>query len=118
MAKKLSSKAMRKLDTLTEARRKWDRVHSLVEQTASQKTGQDMYLSQIKRAAEDVGRVFMNGGYGPLADGAKEMALLVKRGGSLQTRIRGMREIVGTVHNGIERAEKAVMDDDKEQPED
>ncbi len=113
MAKKLSSKAMKKLETLTEARRKWDRVRSLVEQAATQKTGQDMYLSQTKRAAEDVGRVFMNGGYGPLAGSANELALLVKRGGSLQTKLRAMRETVGSVHAGIDRAEKTVMDEER-----
>lgn len=114
MAKKLSANAMKQLEVLTEARRKWDRVHSLVEMTASQKVGQDMYLSQIKRAAEDVARVCMNGGYGPLAGNAGEMALIVKRGGTMQTKIRQMREIVGSVHNGIERAEKSVMDSEKE----
>lgn len=117
MAKKLSSKAMKKLDTLTEAKRKWDRVHNLVEMAATQKTGQDMYLSQMKRAAEDVGRVFMNGGYGPLAGNANELALLVKRGGSLQYKLRGMREVVGQVFAAIERAEKAVMDEEKMEAE-
>ena len=112
MAKKLSSKAMKKLDTLAEAKRKWDRVHSLVEMTATQKTSQDMYLSQAKRAAEDVGRVFMNGGYGPLAGNANDLALLVRRGGSVQHKIPGMREIVGSVYGGIERAEKAVLDEE------
>jgi hypothetical protein len=113
MAQKLSSKAMKKLDTLTEARRKWDRVHSLVEMAATQKTGQDMYLSQMKRASEDVARVFMNGGYGPLAGNANELALLVKRGGSLQYKLRAMRETVGNVFAAIDRAEKAVMDEEK-----
>ena len=109
---------MKKLDTLTEARRKWDRVHSLVEMTATQKTGQDMYLGQIRRAAEDVGRVFMNGGYGPLAQTANDMALLVRRGGTLQTKIRGMRELVGSLHAAIDRAEKAVIDAEKSGGED
>ena len=118
MAKKLSSKAQKKLDVLQEARRKWDRVRSLVEQAATQKTGQDMYLSQIRRTAEDVGRVFMAGGYGPLADGANQISLLVKRGGTLQSKLRSMRELVGTVHSGIERAEKAVIDEDKDEAED
>jgi hypothetical protein len=118
MAQKLSSNAMKKLEILTEARRKWDRVHSLVEQTASQKTGQDMYLSQIKRTSEDVARVCMNGGYGPLAGNAGEMALIVRRGGTLQTKIRQMREIVGSVHNGIDRAERGVMDSEKPVAED
>jgi len=107
---------MKKLDVLAEARRKWDRVHSLVEMTASQKVGQDMYLGQIRRAAEDVSRVLMNGGYGPLAGSAGEMALTTKRGGTLQTKLRQMREIVGSVHAGIDRAEKGVMDGEKDQP--
>jgi hypothetical protein len=55
----------------------------------------------------------MNGGYGPMAGSAKDLALLVKRGGTLQTRLRAMREIVGSVHAAIERAEKAVMDEEK-----
>ena len=118
MAKKLSSKAMKQLETLTEARRKWDRVRSLVETVASQKTGQDMFLTQIKRAAEDVGRVFMNGGYGPLAGNANDMAVLVKRGGSLQSKLGAMRELVGSVLGGIDRAEKGVMDAEKAGPED
>jgi len=118
MAKKLSSKAMKQLETLAEARRKWDRVRSLVEQVASQKTGQDMFLTQIKRAAEDVARVFMNGGYGPLAGNASDMALLVKRGGTLQAKLGAMRELVGSVLGGIERAEKGVMDAEKSVAED
>lgn len=112
MAKKVSIKAQKKLEILTEARRKWDRVHSLVELAASQKTGRDMYLSQLRRAATEVARVFMNGGYGPLADGANQLAILVKRGGSLQSKLGAMRELVGSTHGGIERAEKSVITED------
>ena len=117
MAKKISTKAQKKLETLQEARRKWDRVHSLVELAATQKTDQDMYLGQIKRAAQDVARVFMNGGYGPLADSANQMSLLVKRGGTLQSKLRTMRELGGSVHGGIERAEKAVLEEDQKEAE-
>jgi hypothetical protein len=116
MASKLSAQAQQKLDALTEARRKWDRVHSLIELAATQKTGQDMYLQQIRRTAQDVGRVFLNNGLGPLADGANEMALLSRRGGTIQSKIRAMREQVGVVRGGIERAEKAVIDEEKEVP--
>ena len=116
MASKPSAKAQQKLDAIAEARRKWDRVYSLIELAATQKTGQDMYLQQIRRAAQDVGRVFLNNGMGPLADGANQMALLVRRGGTLQAKLRSMREQVGVVRGGIERAEKAVIDEDKESP--
>ena len=109
---KMSSNAQRKLEALSEARRKWDRIHSLVEQCGSQQTGQDMYLSQIRRAAQDVGRVFMNSGNGPLADQANQMVLATKRGGTIQTKLRPMRELVVAVRGGIERAEKAVYDEE------
>ena len=110
---KLSTKGQKKLDALDEARRKWDRIHSLVEMCGSQPTGQDMYLGQIRRAAQDVGRVFMNSGNGPLADQANQMVLATKRGGTVQTKLRAMRELVVSVRGGIERAEKAVHDEER-----
>lgn len=116
MASKLSAKTQQKLSALEEARRKWDRVHSLVELAATQKTGTDMYLQQIRRTSEDVSRVFLNNGLGPLADGASEMALLVRRGGTLKAKLRSMREQVVVVKGGLERAETAVMEEEKGPP--
>jgi hypothetical protein len=113
---KMSSTAQRKLDALDEARRKWDRIHSLVEMCGSQPTGQDMYLGQIRRAAQDVGRVFMSSGNGPLADQANQMALATKRGGTIQTKLRAMRELVVAVRGGIERGEKAIYDEERKAP--
>ncbi|UCG89262.1 MAG: hypothetical protein JSW71_12265 [Gemmatimonadota bacterium] len=110
---KLSANAQRKLDVLEEARRKWDRIHSLVEMAGSQQTGQDMYVSQVRRAAEDVNRVFLSGGFGPLAEDAKQMALATKRGGTIRTKVNAMREIVALVRVGIERAEKAVHEEER-----
>jgi len=116
MAQKLSSGAQRKLDALVEARRKMDRIHSLVELAASQPSGEEMYLGQIRRAAADVGRVFMNNGYGPLADATNQMSLATKRGGKIQTKVRSLRELVASVKAGMERAEKAVYEEDKKLP--
>ncbi len=106
---KLSSKALRKLDALEEATRKWSRVHSLVEKVAVARTGQDMFLSQISRAAADVNRLFMNNGLGPLADTANQLKLLVRRSGTLQSKVRSMREMVVSVRGGIERARRSVL---------
>jgi hypothetical protein len=118
MVHKLSSGAQRKLDALEEARRKMDRIHSLVEMAGSQPTGEDMYLGQIRRAAADVGRVFMNNGYGPLADATNQMTLATKRSGKIQTKVRSLRELVGSVRAGMERAEKSVYEEDKKPPAD
>ncbi len=108
MGSKLSSKALRILEALEEARRKWDRVHSLVEKVAVARTSQDMFLSQISRAAAEVNRLFMSNGLGPLADTANQLSMLVRRGGSMQSKVRSMREMVVSVRNGMERAQRAV----------
>lgn len=118
MAGKLSAKAQRKLAALEEAQRKWDRVHSLVERAASDPSGQGLVMRQIRRASEDVGRVFLNNGFTALAEATKQMTLLSSRGGSVEMRVRGMREIVGAVATSIERAAKAVKDEEMLRPED
>ncbi len=112
MGTKLSAKAQEKLEILTEARRKWDRVHSLVEQYGSVKTGEDTFLSQIYRTATDVARIFMNNGYGVMADQANQLAALAKRGSSKQSKLRTMRELIASVKAAIEHAEKMVAQED------
>ena len=118
MAGKLSAKAQRELAALEEARRKWDRVHSLVEKAGSERSGQGLVFRQIRRASEDVGRIFINNGFTALAEATKRMALLTRRGASVQTKVRGMREIVGVVGTSIERTAKALKDKDEVRPED
>lgn len=117
MGTKLSAKAQQKLDVLTEARRKWDRVHSLVEQYGSANTGEDAFLSQIYRTATEVARIFMNQGYGVMADSANQLAMLAKRGSSKQTKLRTMRELVVSVKAAIEHAEKMVAQQDAKESE-
>jgi hypothetical protein len=116
MGIKLSSKAQKKMDTIYEARRKWDRVHGLVEQYTSQKVGEDMFLGQIARASVEVGRVFMNSGYGVMADHANQLAMLAKRGVGKTMKARAMREIVTAVKAAMERQEKAILTEDKGEP--
>ncbi len=113
MGAKLSGSAQRALESLEEARRKWERVRSLVEQAASARTGTDMFLTMIWRAATDVNRIFMSAGQGVLADQANQLAMLVKRGGALSTKLRPMREFVAAVNAGIDRAKKQVVDSDR-----
>ncbi len=117
VGKKLSSQAQLKMDALTEVRRKWGRVYGLVEQYGSAKTGEDTYLSQIARAATDVSRILMNNGYGVMADTANQTAMMAKRSSGKQTTIRSMREFVISLRQAMERAEKTIMDGEKEGPE-
>ncbi|HWP37136.1 MAG TPA: hypothetical protein VNL18_06230 [Gemmatimonadales bacterium] len=112
MGSKLGSKAQKKMDVIYEARRKWDRIHGLVEQYATQKVGEDMFLGQIARASVEVSRVFMNAGYGVMADQANQLAMLSKRGTGKQMKIRAMRDFVTAVKAAMERQEKMIIEED------
>ncbi len=109
MADKLSAKAQATLGALKEARRKWERVHSLVERVVSAKRGHHHQLmSQIRRASEDVGRIFADNGLPLLADHAHQIAVLIKRGGAVERKFPKMRELVGAVRAGMDRAERVT----------
>jgi len=107
---KLSAKAQQKLDLLETARRKTDRLHSLVEQYAA--SGQDLFASQIARAATELGRALMAAGYGPMADYANQLGMGAKRGGATQSKYRALRDAVAQLRPAIERAEKSVHTED------
>lgn len=111
--KKLSAGAQLKLDVIVQGRRKWDRVYSLVEQYASAKKGQDAYAGMISRAATDVNRLFMNNGWGVMADGANQVAMLAKRGGATASKFRGLRELVSNVRAAMDRQEKQIVAEDQ-----
>jgi hypothetical protein len=104
---KISAKAQQKLDLLLTARRKTERLHSLVEQYAA--TGQDLYASQIARTAIELGRALMGAGYGPMADYANQLGTGAKRGGATQGKFRALRDAVAQMRPAIDRAEKAVQ---------
>lgn len=106
MGSKISAKGQQRLDLLQTARRKTERLHSLVEQYAA--TGQDLYASQIARTAIELGRALMGAGYGPMADYANQLGTGAKRGGATQSKFRALRDAVAQMRPAIERAEKAV----------
>lgn len=111
MGGKLSAKSQRRLDVLLEGRRKVGRAYGLVEQYAS--TKQDHFTGLISRNATDLGRLFLNNGFGAMADHATQMRMVVRRGGVTQTKFRNLRELVGQLQGELDRAEKKVLSDDR-----
>jgi hypothetical protein len=102
---RLSSTALRKLEGLEEARRKWDHVRSMVEQAAGHKA--DMALLQrIGRTAADVGRVLDEAGYGAMSQSVAQLGMIVRRTTTSQSKIGTMRELVAAVRTGIDQAER------------
>ncbi len=116
MSKKLSTKAQQKLAALEEAKRKLDRVYSLIEQYAS--SGLDHLASSIKRTGTEVGRLFMNNGFGVMADHANQLGMTARRGGPTQAKFRMLRETLAALRGEMDRAEKSVVSADRADAED
>src|SRR5437660_1608196 len=102
MAGKMSIGALQTLAFFDEARVKVDRLYSLIEQYAGAKVNQDQYLGPITRTAVDVNRLFMNKGYGVMADTANQIGMLAKRGGSPSTKSRGFRELINSMRSAMD----------------
>ena len=110
---KLSAKGQLKIEVIVTARRKYDRLHSLVEQYAGMKKGDDAMMSPISHTATDVARIFMNNGYGIMADQSNQIGMLAKRGVGKQTKLRTFRELINSVRQAMDHAEKMVMEEEK-----
>ena len=116
MASKLSAKAQQRLSALEEAKRKLDRVYSMIEQYAS--TGQEHLTGSIRRTGAEVGRLFMNNGFGVMADHANQLGMAARRGGATQAKFRMLRETLAGLRGEMERAERAVVSGDGPDAED
>jgi hypothetical protein len=110
---KLSGNSMQKIEVLETARRKIDRVHSLVEQFGIAKKGEAGIISQISRAALEAVKVFMSAGYGTMADSCNQMIMLGKRGGTQATKLRTYREMVVAVKVAIDYNVKMIIEGEK-----
>ena len=110
---KLSAKAQLKIDMFLSARRKYDRIHSLVEQYAGLNKGDDALLGPITRTATEVARMFMNNGYGIMADQTNQIGMLAKRAVPKPSRVRTFRELVASVRAAMDHAEKTIIEEDK-----
>ena len=108
MGSKLSPADQGKIDALGEGKRKWDRIHALVEKAASEERGRETLLRQCHRNASTVARFFANNALGPLAQTANDLAFVVKRSGRLESRIGSIREAVGRGYAGIDQALSAI----------
>ncbi len=105
---KLSGAQMVKLESLEEARRKWDRVRKLVEQAAASPKSQDDLIRQCLRTSSEVGRFLSSNGFGALANHTIELASVIRRPGTVQAKIGAMREAVGKAYVGFDRVRRDI----------
>lgn len=116
MSKQLSTQDQQKLAALEEAKRKLERVYSLIEQYAS--SGLDHLAGSIKRTGTEMGRLFMNNGFGVMADHANQLGTVARRGGATQAKFRMLRETLAALRGELERAERSVGSSDGPDAED
>jgi hypothetical protein len=107
MAAKLSSRQIAQLGFLETLPRKFGRIYAVVEEMASLRAdeavvrGLARLLDQIKSEA---GALSLTG----LADTAGLMSTMTRRGGGLQMKVRGLRELQGSLKINYEAAMRAA----------
>jgi hypothetical protein len=101
-----------KLKTLDEATAGLQRVHALVERFAlavkqGGNTGQ--HVQSIRRALDPLVGL-LKPQFGMISDQVAMMNLAATRGGNEQTRVRALREAVGSLRQALEIAERKVRE--------
>jgi hypothetical protein len=117
-AQKLSSRQQAQLAYLQTLPPKFQRIHSVIEQMASLQVDDSALrsfirsLDQLKAGAAALSMT-------SLADTAGLMATMARRGGGVQTKVRGLRELLGSLKIGYEGAlrQATTPDTDAEHPD-
>jgi hypothetical protein len=103
MARKLSSRQQAQLAFLEQLPPKFQRMHGIIEQMASLKVD-DTILRGFGRLLDEIkgnaSALSLNG----IAETAGLMGTMLRRGGGLQFRVRGLREMLGSLKTNYEGA--------------
>ena len=117
MSPKLSSRQQTQLAFLTQLPAKFQRMHSIIEQMSTLRVddtivrGFGRLLDEIKGNASALS---LNG----LAETAGLMGTMLRRGGGLQFRVRGLRELLASLKSNYEAALRhASTPSDAEEPD-
>jgi hypothetical protein len=108
----LDGAGMAKMKTLEEAATGLHRVHALVERYAlavKQGSNAAQFVHPIRRALDPLVGL-LKPQFGMLSDQVASVNLVATRGGSEQMRVRGLREGVAALRQGLEIAERKVRE--------
>ena len=113
MAVKLTSRQQAQLGYLQTLPPKIDRIRSVIEQMAAMQADESVVrglgrlLDEIKAHAQALS---MNG----IAESCGLMGTMSRRGGGLQMKVRGLRELLGSLQINYEAAMKAATTPERE----
>jgi hypothetical protein len=103
MAPKLSSRQQAQLAFLQQLPPKFQRMHSIIEQMSSLRVDETI-VRGFGRLLDEVKGKATALSLNSLAETAGLMGTMLRRGGGLQFRVRGLRELLGSLKTGYEAA--------------
>lgn len=117
MAGKLSPATQVRLAELGPLGEKLHRVHNLVEQYASARTNAEQYLLPMTRAFGQLKLLFSGAGLDAMSQLAGAMEIASRRGLSQTSKIRVLREGVGSLRFQLEMEQRSLITSDAQAQE-
>jgi hypothetical protein len=116
MTDKMSAAAQLRLATLEQMADKVQAVYGMVERYAGTRDPRqaEALVLPLKRAFGRLKLEFMGAGLDGLSQLAGSMEIAAGRSGSVQTKCRILREVVGSLRFQIEQEQRKVVQEDKE----
>ena len=107
MAPKLSSRQIQQIQYLQTLPPKFQRLQAVIEQMATQHADETV-VRGFCRTLDEIKATAQQYSLGGLADTAGHMATMGRRGGGLQMKVRGLRELLGSLRLNYEGALKTA----------
>jgi hypothetical protein len=111
MAVKLSSRQQAQLAYLALLPPKFQRIYSVVEQLALPRVDETL-MRALGRLVDDIKGNAASLSLGGLADTAGRMGMLVRGGGGMPTKVRGLRELQGSLKINYDAALRSASTPD------
>jgi chemotaxis protein histidine kinase CheA len=116
MVQKLSSRQQAQVAFLQRIAPKLPRIYSLVEQLAASKVDETV-LRALGRQLDDIKGNAAGLSLGPLAETAGRMIMLVRGGGGMAVKVRGLRELHGSLKMNYDAALRSANTPEKGEDE-
>jgi hypothetical protein len=113
MASKLSSRQQAQVAFLERIAPKIPRIYSLVEQLAAPKVDETV-LRALGRILEEIKGNASGLSLGPLAETAGRMVMLIRSGGAMAVKVRGLRELHGSLKTNYDAALRSANTPEEE----
>jgi hypothetical protein len=103
MAQKLSSRQVAQLEFLQTLPKRFQRIHAVIEEMSALRAD-DVVVRGLTRLLDEIKAKSSGLSLTGLADTAGLMSTMARRGGGLQMKVRGLRELFGSLKINYEAA--------------